>query len=75
MAKQILRIETVSSMRLFGLGEGRPGSVELVKHGPDDQCVELCVIEAETKNAATVLLDRNGLEQLGIAAGRMRQGM
>lgn len=75
MTTQILRIETVSASQLFGLEGGRPGSVELVKYGPNDAHIELCVIASETKEATTVLLDRDGLEQLEIAAARMRQGM
>lgn len=66
--KQILRIESVSFMALFGLTGGRPGSIELVKHHPADQFVEVSVIESETKQATTVLLDRDGLAQLEQAA-------
>jgi hypothetical protein len=75
MTKQILRIPTLSAAAVFGLGEGRPGSVELIKYSHGDAFVELCVIEAETKQARTVLLDRDGLAQLEHAAHHLQHGM
>jgi hypothetical protein len=75
VSAEILRIQTLSFLDLAGLEGGRPGSVELIKHEPDHDYVELCVIESETKEAKTVLLDRDGLVQLEMAVQRVQQGM